>query len=326
MVASEAYLSAEANFFDKYQKLPNFVTEAFETAFFRSFLFAAENLSGLKTKRTYVAGLETLYLEGGNPKGETLVWLHGFSDSRHSFALSSFWLRQKYHLIVPDVPGFEERTYRDHQTYNMEFYGEWFREFCAKMGLKNFYLAGNSLGGGIALQHAVHYPEDVKAVAAVNSAGVVGDKITAVYEEVQQGKNLFLVSDWLDFNRFLRRIYYKLSAVPFPIKAFQYRRFRRYAGHYDKVMKDLTHGFLNSDEDAAKDVINKYSLDHKIPHLKVPTLVLWGREDSLFPEVFARVTHGHIPNAQLEFIEDCGHCPHLEKPKDFAKHLLRFFG
>ena len=326
MVASEAYLSAEANFFEQYQKLPNFVTEALETAFFRSFLFAAENLSGLKTKRTYVAGLESLYLEGGNPDGETLVWLQGFSDSRHSFALSSFWLRQKYHLIVPDVPGFEDRTYREHVTYNMDFYGAWFREFCAKMGLKKFYLAGNSLGGGIALQHAVHYPEDVKALAAVNSAGVVGDEITDVYEEVQQGSNLFYVTDWPDFNRFLRRIYHQLSAVPFPIKAFQYRRFRRYSERFNKVMKDLTHGFLGAGEEQTKDAITQYALDHKIKKLAVPTLVLWGREDSLFPEMFARLTHAHIPNAQLEFIDDCGHCPHLEKPKAFAKHLLRFFG
>ena len=326
MVASEAYLSAEANFFDYYQKLPNFVTEAFETAFFRSFLFAAENVSGLRTKRTYVAGLESLYLEGGNPDGETLVWLHGFSDSRHSFALSSFWLRQKYHLIVPDVPGFEDRTYREHVTYNMDFYGAWFREFCAKMGLKKFYLAGNSLGGGIALQHAVHYPEDVKALAAVNSAGVVGDEITDVYEEVQQGSNLFYVTDWPDFNRFLSRIYYKLSAVPFPIKAFQYRRFRRYSERFNKVMKDLTHGFLGAGEEQTKDAITQYALDHKIKKLAVPTLVLWGREDSLFPETFARITHGHIPNAELELIEECGHCPHLERPKVFAQHLLRFFG
>lgn len=73
MVASEAYLSAEANFFDQYQKLPRFITEAFETAFFRSFLLAAENVSGLKTKCTHAGGFESLYLEGGNPNGETLV-------------------------------------------------------------------------------------------------------------------------------------------------------------------------------------------------------------------------------------------------------------
>ena len=54
--------------------------------------------------------------------------------------------------------------------------------------------------------------------------------------------------------------------------------------------------------------------------------MLWGREDSLFPEMFARLTHANIPNAQLEFIEQCGHCPHLERPKEFALHLLRFFG
>lgn len=326
MAASEAYLSAEASFYDAYSKFPKFLTESFENLFFRSFVFTGEKISGLTTKSTHAGGFETLYLEGGNPQGETLVWLHGFSDSRHSFALPSLWLRKKYHLIVPDVPGFEERTFRAGHFYNLEFYGEWFREFCAQLGLTKFYLAGNSLGGGIALQHAVHYPENVKAVAAVNSAGVVGDTITAVYEEVQQGKNLFYVSDWPDFNRFLRRIYHHLGMVPFPIKAFQYRRFRRYSDHFNKVMKDLTHGFLNSkDDDSIVDVINQYSLDHKIPNLKVPTLVLWGREDSLFPEMFARLTHANIPNAQLEFIEECGHCPHLERPREFALHLNRFF-
>jgi abhydrolase domain-containing protein 6 len=325
MLATDAYLENEASFYNLYQKLPNLITEGFETAFFRTFLYAGETFTGLKTKSAHVAGFESLYLEGGNPNGETLVWLHGFSDSRHSFALPSFWLRKKYRLIVPDVPGFEDRTYREHVTYDMDFYGAWFREFCVKVGLKNFYLAGNSLGGGIALQHAVHYPEDVKAVAAVNSAGVVGDSITDVYEEVQQGKNLFFVSDWRDFNRFLRRIYYRLSAVPFPIKAFQYRRFRRYSERFNKVMKDLTHGFLGAGEAQTKEAITEYALDHKIKKLAVPTLVLWGREDSLFPENFARTTHGHIPNAELELIEECGHCPHLERPKEFARHLLRFF-
>ena len=58
---------------------------------------------------------------------------------------------------------------------------------------------------------------------------------------------------------------------------------------------------------------------------RVPTLILWGEEDTISPVEAARTVKSNIPGAQLNEITECGHMPHLEVPEVFTWQVRNFF-
>ena len=65
-------------------------------------------------------------------------------------------------------------------------------------------------------------------------------------------------------------------------------------------------------------------LEHRLPEVKVPTLVVWGRQDRVLPLAHAHVAERSIPNASLQIFEECGHAPMIEKPDDFNRVVSEF--
>lgn len=69
-----------------------------------------------------------------------------------------------------------------------------------------------------------------------------------------------------------------------------------------------------------------YSISERISSVQQPTLVLWGRQDEILEPKYAAQFEAALPNGQLQWIEECGHCGHLEKPTDVAARILEFIG
>ena len=63
----------------------------------------------------------------------------------------------------------------------------------------------------------------------------------------------------------------------------------------------------------------------KVAMIDVPSLVLWGRQDGILAgEEFANKFIESMPNARLQWIEECGHVPHLEQPETTARCISEF--
>jgi pimeloyl-ACP methyl ester carboxylesterase len=68
------------------------------------------------------------------------------------------------------------------------------------------------------------------------------------------------------------------------------------------------------------------SLQRWLHRISVPTLVVWGENDKLFPAVYAKRWGELIPNAKVEIIPECGHIPPVEKPDVTAKKFFELIG
>ena len=62
----------------------------------------------------------------------------------------------------------------------------------------------------------------------------------------------------------------------------------------------------------------------ELSRLQMPTLVLWGARDRVFPAAQARDAVGRLRRGELALIPNCGHLPHVERPGEFASILGRF--
>jgi pimeloyl-ACP methyl ester carboxylesterase len=58
--------------------------------------------------------------------------------------------------------------------------------------------------------------------------------------------------------------------------------------------------------------------------IKIPTLLIWGKNDTVTPPFVAEEFHKLIPHSQLKFIDKCGHAPMMEVPGEFNDLLDSF--
>jgi pimeloyl-ACP methyl ester carboxylesterase len=75
----------------------------------------------------------------------------------------------------------------------------------------------------------------------------------------------------------------------------------------------------------AKATRDRYMID-ELANVDIPTLIVWGREDSITPPFVAEQFCEKIRNSELVFIDQCGHSPPIEQPDEFARLLHAFLG
>jgi len=67
-------------------------------------------------------------------------------------------------------------------------------------------------------------------------------------------------------------------------------------------------------------------ISDQLQALNVPTLLVHGAKDPVVPLEYARNAYQLIPGSRLEIINECGHCPHLEKASEFNRAVISFLG
>lgn len=67
-----------------------------------------------------------------------------------------------------------------------------------------------------------------------------------------------------------------------------------------------------------------YSISSKISEIQTPTLVMWGRQDEILETSYASRFEQALPNCKLVWVEECGHCAHLEQPQLAAQTIMEF--
>ncbi len=67
------------------------------------------------------------------------------------------------------------------------------------------------------------------------------------------------------------------------------------------------------------------SLERWLHRITVPTLIMWGKEDKLFPSAYAARWGERIPGSRVEIVPECGHVPAVEKPEITAKEIIRLY-
>ncbi len=260
------------------------------------------------------------YWEVDRGKDETMLFLHGFADSKDTFYDAAQFLVGEYNLVVPDLPGFGKSFKKKSERYSLENFGRWILKFIEDIGLTGFHLVGNSLGGAVAIRLAAEAPEHVKTVTLVDPAGVYIPEPYNLHHELFDGHIIFDIQNRDAFEYFLNRVFVKQPIMPHPIRDFIYKEFSRHNVWYRKLLADLFAGLRSEDDPQLMNI----ALNHCLEDIKSPTLIIWGDEDSFFPKETAYLMKSIISNSEIHFLMDVGHAPQIEVPRRFT-HVLRKF-
>jgi pimeloyl-ACP methyl ester carboxylesterase len=232
--------------------------------------------------------------------GPVMVMLHG-SGGAPRFLPGMQALAQKFEVIVPQVPGFGG-TELPPWLETISDIANFYLEFLDALDLRQVHLVGLSLGGWVAAELAVRNAGRLASLTLMDAPGI--DVPGAAPLDTSR----------MDDREAVRAIYFdtKLAdeaiARTFkpenePVRLANSRlveKIARQRGYHDPQLQRWLH------------------------RIRIPTLILWGENDRLFPPAYGEAWHRAITGSRLVVLARCGHLPIQEKAEEFAALVGEF--
>lgn len=251
-------------------------------------------------------GVELRYLEQGRASGEPLIFLHGYTDSHHSFDLSQPLLPRGYRAFTLDQRGHGD-SQRPECCYTQQDFAADVVAFMDALGIPRATLVGHSMGSFIAQQVALDFPDRVHALVLIGSAPTGGNEAVRGLDETVR-----TLEDPID-SAFVREFQAGTVSMPVP------------ASYLDTLVSESLKVPARVWKAALAGLIAE---DHtaRLGSISAPTLVVGGEKDAIFSTAEQQALAAAIPGARLVLYPQAGHAPHAEEPQRFVKELTDFLG
>lgn len=268
-----------------------------------------------------VGGMPISYLSAG--EGPPLVLLHGAGDNSLDWRWVLPALARKNRVYAPDLPGSPDSA-RPAADYSPAFFERFVAAFVDALDIVRATFVGSSLGGLISLRLALSEPARVGALVLADSAGL-GRAVNPAFTSVNvYGLGEATIPLWRTWAGAHQRAWGRttlLFAHPTGVPREWLAEQRRLA---------LSPGYLEAHLTVLRALVEpagqREVLVDRLPLLEMPTLVVWGARDRVFPESQARDAAARLGRGSLSVIPDCGHLPHIECPDRFVTALDRCLG
>jgi pimeloyl-ACP methyl ester carboxylesterase len=252
----------------------------------------------------------TRYWEAGTGTPTILIHGAGWNSGCESWSLAMAPLSQGLRVLAIDCLNWGSGDVLD-QEFSFAYLVDHIREFMDVLGIQQANVVGHSMGGWILSLLCYESPERVRR--AVNVCG--GGAATRPLQNMVEFK--------VPAPEAIREHYARMAAASggaFTADelASTFIAKRDLPGHaeaFAKVMRHMTNPLTRQ----------RYNVLRRLPHISVPTLVIWGRNDPVnsLGEVGEPTARG-IPNAKFLVYDDTGHGVPVEQPERFARDVLEF--
>ncbi len=263
----------------------------------------------MPSKYAYIDGIAVNYLHSGPStlpgvtpdldRGEVLLFLHGAGSNAHT------WQRQVDHFgaahspIAFDFPG-HGRSGSTDGLHSIAEYRDFTKAFTATLSLRPFVLVGRSMGGAVAMDFALAHRDRVRALILVCTAArfTLGNERLETWHNVMRGR----------------------ASQPFTTEAFSPQT--DFAVMREAWMEQVKtdprvryFDFVACDE---------FDATARLGQIKVPTLIVAGRDDTITPPAQSEALHQAIAGSRLHVIDGAGHTVPSEKPDEFHQAVDEF--
>ena len=252
------------------------------------------------------------------PNGQTVVLLHGFNFSGEAWrGTIDILAHEGFRVIVPDQIGFG-RSSKPLIAYTFNDMAINTRRLLQSLGVDRAAIVGHSMGGMLASRFAMAYPGVTTHVVMVNQIGLTDarpgraprylddayrtDSNHAIpprtYEQVRQTITRYFVTWKPEYEKYVRMHWGWTLSPDWP--------------RFSQVRAALTQ------------MLSAETVVYDWQHIKSNALVIGGAKDTPAYPAQAKHVAESIPGAQLELIDNVGHCPQLEAPEIFHPKLIAF--
>jgi pimeloyl-ACP methyl ester carboxylesterase len=272
-----------------------------------------ERYGGGASRFADIEGMRVHYRDEGS--GPPLLLLHGTSSSLHTWDGWAQRLSPRRRVVRLDMPGFGLTGPAPDRDYRAARLARTAGALLDKLGIAQADVAGNSLGGRVAVALALDQPARVRKLVLLDAAGLSGQKAPPIFALAQipgLGRILTVATPRALVRNNVAQVYGDASKITESV-VDRYFELTRAEGNREALLDRLRN---------ARDP----DLDGRLGELKMPVLILWGERDRWIPPPFAERFHKGIPNSRLVMIAGAGHVPMEEMPEETAREVEKFLG
>lgn len=275
-----------------------------------------------------IHGRRIFYREAGDSARPTVLLLHGFPASSHTYRELIPLLSGRYHVVAPDYlgSGFSDRPNPSEVAYTFDLLAEHVTGLVEALRIERYVLYMQDFGAPVGFRMAIRHPERLRALV-VQNANAYLDGLTeprrVFFKRAHDDRSEsgftrlmgFVSADGVRLNQYLRDVpgeraermspdtwTHDLAGLTTPDdRAIQVALFQDYQSNIDAYPQ--WQAFLR--------------------RTQPPTLIVWGAKDPAFIEAGARAYLRDLPHAELHLL-DAGHFAVEEQPVAIAQHMVRF--
>lgn len=223
-------------------------------------------------------------------EGENILIIHGWGANIDTVMPIFNHLKTSFKVYAIDLPG-HGKSDEPKEVWNSYDFADIVKKFIDAMDIKDTILMGHSHGGRISIILANRYPDVVKKMILINSAGIIPKRTFKYYYKVYTFKTLKLIYNtaffWSDKKERLEKFYKKFGSTDY----------KEASG----VMRQILVKVVNDD------------LKPLLKEIVAPTLLIWGREDTATPLYMGEIMEKEIKDSGLVILEDAGHYSYLDQ-------------
>jgi len=234
---------------------------------------------------------------------QNVLFVHGNLANTLWWEFAMNELPDKYTAYAIDMPG-SGKSKETGKRHTIDYFVSILDNFANTLKLKNFYLVGHSMGGGISQLYTIKHPDKVLKLVCVDSMGADGF-------HVMFNRGLDVVERMMKDKVLLT----KAMNVIMPFCK-------------DDMLRNklIDAAYAASEQVFMEQPVTMHEANwfNKLSEINCPTLFLHGDHDDFAPKEQAERTAKAIKNSIFKYLKDCGHCPIVEVPEVFNKELFSF--
>lgn len=228
---------------------------------------------------------------------QTIILLHGLLGNLSNWKSVYDRFQNQFEIHIPVLPIFDENKEND-----LDYLVNFLDIYIKNKKLSNLTLIGNSLGGHVAVLYLNKFPQNVVNLVLTGSSGLYENNMLGSfprrhdYEYIKHRVEYTFYNDEIASKELVDEVF---DVVSDNRKCFQ-------------IIK------------TAKTTQRNY-VTKELKEIQIPALLIWGEDDKITPPKVAEEFKELLPNAELYYINQCGHAPMMEKPLEFNNILESFF-
>jgi pimeloyl-ACP methyl ester carboxylesterase len=257
----------------------------------------------------------------GPRDGEAILLIHGMAGSSQTWREIMPQLAKKYRVVAPDLLGHGQSS-KPRSDYSLGAFAVGLRDLLDELGIESATIIGQSLGGGIAMQFLYQHPEYCDRLVLISSGGLGPD--VGLVLRLLSAPGAELVMPLIAPAPVLRagnavRSWLGARGLRSPRGA---EIWSAYSSFSDAQTRSAFLRTLRSVVDYRGQAVS--ALNRLQMRAEMPTLAIWGEEDTIIPVDHAYAALEARPDCRLEILPGVGHFAHVEAPVEVAGLIDEF--
>ena len=256
-----------------------------------------------------INNLSVSYNDHGPDDAPAIIFIHGFPLNKSMWDLQVEAVKENYRVIAYDIRGHGNSDPGMDEFFIELFVNDLLR-LMEKLGIEKSILCGLSLGGYIALNAVLKYPDRFDGLI-LNDTQCIADT-----PEIKENRCIAIIR--------IKEKGVQQYADESIKKLFSPGSFTKKKNVIAAVKEMIISTPKQSLSNTLHALAERKETCTQLQEINIPVLIMVGTEDKITPIAAAQQMHEKIANSKLEIIQEAGHLSNLENPTAFNTHLVKF--